>query len=775
MKNLYHVDWTNSFSEGTSYLRFWTTNDAGRRLPPIKVAVEGDLRPSFFVREEFVSVLEKTTATVEPKTYMAYNGQRARRVILESPEKIQDFRSLVGIENTFEADVPFARRIMLDKGISLEIPTRYVHVDIEVDPSEGMPDETKADRRILSIATKENTGEERFFCEDNEPAMIAKFLLYLDSFSVVCTFNGNHFDWPYLMNRCKRLGIDYWWDVHVHLDLLAMYKYVLQNRQDRYSLDHIAKEEKLKAQKLNIDPKKLMVYFQTERERLKEYNLGDVQVMHELDQKLHMVEIVFNIASISHTNVKDLVRVFDKSYKEFNTSIAVDGLVLSLSAKRPERIVWKSREFKPGKVCSQCQAEMDKAETLCPKCGYDMKEKRFSGALVLPPAPGTHKNVVMLDVASLYPTIIQSFNMGPETFREDNGGDIQSPIGRGSFTASPKSLFSEALEHVLTIRREYKRQMKALDPATPEWKAAYAMDYSYKVLANSMYGVIGSSFSRYYNKDIAENITLTGQTTLNFLRDELTRVGLKVVLGDTDSVAFVMPDMDIEKARLLAERLSNQTADYLQTLSGVRPTLFRLDVDKLCLSMFIPGDEKGGVKKRYAAFVVWQGVPTFYVMMKGFEAVRHDSSQGQKDFQLQGLMLNLSDSSADAKQAFVESWKTKLYAGELVEQVTIHKGLGKDPKEYKVMTPYLRVGKILEAQGKIVLHRGDKIAYIKIGPKPEQVTPVVSGERPVLTREEYAYIFDAQFLPLAERLGIPTRPEVVKTPRKRRAAPLNTI
>jgi DNA polymerase I len=774
MKNLYHVDWTKTFPEAVPYLRFWTTDDQGRRLPPILVPVEGDLRPSFFIDEEHIPTLSGPTFEIESDIYMAYNGKKARRIVMDSPDNIQDLRNLVGIQNTFEADVPFARRIMIDKNITLDIPTRYVHIDIEVDPSEGMPDEATAERRILSIAAKENSGTERFFCDDNEQTMIAQFLLYLDTFSVVCTFNGNHFDWPYLMNRCKRLGIDYWWDVHVHVDLLAMYKYVLQKRQDQYSLAHIAKEEKLKAQKMDIDTKKLLLYFQNDRKTLEEYNTGDVRVMHELDKKLDMVGIVFNIGAVTNTNVKDLVRVFDQSYKEFNTSIAVDGLVLSLSAKRPKRIVWKSREFRPSKLCLQCQAEIENGISVCPACGYDYTKKRYSGALVITPVPGVHKDVVMLDVNSLYPTIIQSFNMGPETFRSDNSGTIQSPIGRGSFTSDTKSVFSEALEKVLTIRREYKRQMKALDPSTVEWKAAYSMDYAYKVLANSMYGVLGSSFSRYYSKDIAENITLTGQATLGFLRDELGRIGMQVILGDTDSVAFVMPDMDTEKAGTLADTLTTRAADHLEKLSGVRPTLLRLDIDRLCSSMFIPGTEEKATKKRYAAFVTWQGVPTFYVMMKGLEAVRHDSSEAQKDFQLQGLMLVLSDSPPEAKKAFVESWKAKLYGGTLIDKVTIRKGLGKDPKTYKVMTPALRVGRMLEAQGKLVLHRGDKIAYIKVGPKSDEVMPVLPGEPPVLTREHYAYIFDSQFRMLANRLGIETAQEVVKVPRKRRVEPLNT-
>jgi DNA polymerase I len=758
------------------------TDEEGHRLSPIQMPFP--FPPYFFALKEALSGVPLSGAPVEGTTY---NGKPVVRVEADSPKQVYDLRQAIGVKNTLEADIPYARRVMLDRGLSVDVPKRYIHVDVEVDPREGMPDETKAEQRILSIAAVTNTGEEYYFSEQDERVLLAKFLLFLDQFPVYCTFNGNHFDVPYLMNRCKKLGINYWWDAHVHIDLLAVYKFVLQKRQDRYDLSHLCKVEGLTAQKREVDISKLHWYFENEPETLREYNMGDVRPLRELDQKLQMVTIVFNIAKVSHTLPKDLLRVHEKSHKEYNTSVAVDGLILYLARRRSPRILYPTREYKE-----------------VPK---DKKEKKYAGALVLEPVPGVHKNVIALDVASMYPTIIGAFNMGPETFIPERGGDsgfqtpgvpgkapegremvgspgtasdsslIRSPIGRGYFKREPKSVFAEALELVLKIRQEYKKRMRRLDPSTQEWKDAFSMDYAHKVLANSFYGVLGSTFSRYYSKDLAENITLTGQLVTRFLRDTLEEKGHTVVGGDTDSVMFTTDDLNIDAAQKLASELTTRCSDYLWRLSGARPDLFRLDVAQLCKAMYFPKSAKGGVKKRYAGLVIWEGKPVFYYMLKGFEYVRHDSSEAQKKMQHQAILLLLSGASEGAKRKFVESWWEQLKNGGLDDKLVRSKSFGKAPDEYKtervVVTeedgkqvetrykvtppPFVRLAKRLEAEGKMVLHKGDRVTYLKYGKELGDLVEWPFPEGFKLTESNYRYIWTSQFVPLLRRAGFPVK------------------
>lgn len=514
---LYHVGWRKIGNE-PKFIRY-ETDAEGKRLDPIFVDLP--VPPYCFAYKD--AALKVFPESVFEPTDLIINERPIVKFVGTAPDVVPLARDAIGMSETFEADVPYGRRVLIDTGESLQMPQSYLHFDLEMDPTGGMPDEKLADRQIISIGTKTNTGEERFFCGANETDMINEFITYATQFPILVGFNSNHFDWPYLLNRCRRLGIRYeWWDLHVHVDLLAVYKYVLLKRQDKFSLEHIAKAEKLKARKRAIDMTRLMEYYNSfldnADQTLKEYNLDDVRVIHELDQKYQMVSTLYNIAAISHTTVKDLLRMHEKSHKEFNTSIAIDGLILHLSGKRTPRIIWRTKEHR----------ELTPEEE-------EKRREKYTGAHVMTPVPGVHKNVAIFDVGSMYPTIIQSFNMGPETYVSEEDASqglagpidnrfIRSPIGRGWFRKEPKSVFVEALEYVLRFKSDCKERLTRMQPNTEEYNATKATYEAYKVIANSVYGILGSDFSRYYLVDVAENITLTGQLVLKFLKEILERI-----------------------------------------------------------------------------------------------------------------------------------------------------------------------------------------------------------------------------------------------------------
>lgn len=768
---IYHTDWTKA--DGQPKLRFFVTDAEGYRLPP--VLTDLPIRPYFFAKQEAIAPIRQLLAN----TLIEDAGNGLVKVAPETPDRVVDIRGIVGIENTMEADVPYGRRVMVDFGLSCSVPKKILYFDLECDPSKGFPNEETAEARILSIGTTDSDGNEMFFCEDDERALLAKFFLYADRYPVWCGFYSSHFDWPYLQNRCQRLGIEFWFDRFVHVDLLAMYKFLILKRQDEYSLAHLSRVEELGIEKVQIEIPRLLEYFEKDRETLREYNLADVRINRALDEKLHMTQILFTIASMCHVNVKDMVRMHKKNAKEYNTSVPIDGLVLRLSGLRTPRIIWPTRYIK----CPRCGGQMEESQTeddeilrTCKRCDFEYRPKdqeKYKGALVITPVPGVHRNVVMLDANALYPTIIRAVNVGPETYRADGSGDIKSPIGRGSFVSQPQSIFSEALESLSTIRGEYKKHMQALIPDTVDYKAAYAQDYSIKTLMNSFYGVVGGDFSRYYNVDVAENITLTGQLVTRFMKDYLENRGMIIIMGDTDSVAFVAPEATPEFAEKVASDLTVAVVQMLKEKSGIETTLFSLEVQRICQSFFIPQSttREGGTKKRYAALVTWETKPRLYILVKGFEAVRHDSSQAQKDFQNQGLLLRLNESTLEDQKMFLEHWWTLLHSGELNDKIVQRRGLGKEPGEYKTKNPALTVGLRLQAEGKLVLHRGDKIAYIKVGPKPEQVIPAFPGMPIELTEEQLRFVWDKQFVNIALRLDLPAETKTVRKVRRVKSAP----
>ena len=59
----------------------------------------------------------------------------------------------------------------------------------------------------------------------------------------------------------------------------------------------------------------------------------------------------------------------------------------------------------------------------------------------------------------------------------------------------------------------------------------------YKVVANSIYGCLGFSISRFYSRPLAALITKKGRDSLMSAKDIVSkRGGVKVIYGDTDSL-----------------------------------------------------------------------------------------------------------------------------------------------------------------------------------------------------------------------------------------------
>ncbi len=187
------------------------------------------------------------------------------------------------------------------------------------------------------------------------------------------------------------------------------------------------------------------------------------------------------------------------------------------------------------------------------------ESKKFEGAYVKPPMTGIHDWVVDFDFTSLYPSIIMSYNIGTNTFvmltddeiayyltydkdslpdkikvihdpthtrreeimsKEDFMKKVDDEkliytISGGFFKNhnSEESFYSVVLEDLLTKRKGYKKEMfTAEQQGDKSKKSLYDIrQLTYKVLANSLYGVLGNHVFRFFNRDMARAVTLSGQ------------------------------------------------------------------------------------------------------------------------------------------------------------------------------------------------------------------------------------------------------------------------
>ena len=182
-------------------------------------------------------------------------------------------------------------------------------------------------------------------------------------------------------------------------------------------------------------------------------------------------------------------------------------------------------------------------------------EGKFHGAYVKEPKPGLYKWVYDLDLTSLYPSIIMTINISPETkvgkvkgymvedhmkstidkytIVDDNGKEYP-PMDKPKFddfvkkmdlsVASNGVLYKQdkvgVIPEILNVwfdkRVEYKDQMKKYGKAGNDelYKFYHQRQLVQKIMLNSLYGVLGLPAFRFYDVDNAEAVTLTGQTVI---------------------------------------------------------------------------------------------------------------------------------------------------------------------------------------------------------------------------------------------------------------------
>lgn len=181
---------------------------------------------------------------------------------------------------------------------------------------------------------------------------------------------------------------------------------------------------------------------------------------------------------------------------------------------------------------------------------------QYAGGLVLEPERGLYdKFVLCLDFNSLYPSIVQEFNLcfsTTEHWKYERNKNEETPTDE-----APEEYFSKMRDSVaaetgvlpkvigvlLTRRSQIKKYLKSAETEADR-KRLDVQQLALKLVANSMYGCLGFTMSRFYCEPIAALITALGRESLMKARDVSETVGnLRVIYGDTDSI-FVYTDTD---------------------------------------------------------------------------------------------------------------------------------------------------------------------------------------------------------------------------------------
>ena len=159
-----------------------------------------------------------------------------------------------------------------------------------------------------------------------------------------------------------------------------------------------------------------------------------------------------------------------------------------------------------------------------------------SGAALHLYASGVARRVVKADVASLYPSLMREYRIGP---RRDRLGVLLALVDR-----------------LVEQRLAAKARARAAPPGSAERHSNEALSAAMKIVVNSAYGYLGAvGLTRFADVHAANQVTRHGREVLRLICRELGARGVTLLEADTDGVYFSVPESwsEADERRVVAE------------------------------------------------------------------------------------------------------------------------------------------------------------------------------------------------------------------------------
>ena len=163
------------------------------------------------------------------------------------------------------------------------------------------------------------------------------------------------------------------------------------------------------------------------------------------------------------------------------------------------------------------------------------RKPKYIGGYVKEPIGGIHEGIAVLDFRSLYPSIIATFNISPETLdcgKKESGFLV--PESKRWFCRE-EGFVSGAIRELIERRIGMKKKLKTINDGE-EWRRLKNGELSLKTVTNACYGYFAFSGSRWYCRECAESAAAFGRFFIKKIIAEAEKEGFVVIYCDTDSV-----------------------------------------------------------------------------------------------------------------------------------------------------------------------------------------------------------------------------------------------
>lgn len=535
-------------------------------------------------------------------------GTKAKKKIFNNGYERNKFLQDSGIKRVYE-NLPVVQQYLLDtfwmdneKPEFAKNDLKVTFIDIETYSVDSFPDVDDPQHTVNVITcydnftkkfhtfgikpyTGTNSNVNYIQCR-NERDLFIKFIEYIEADypDVLSGWNSEFFDIPYIINRCERiLGQEYvnrlsptgniyhrevmgkfgrqqkryYIEGISCIDYLDIYRRFCLKLRESYKLDAIGEIE-LGERKVDYGDMNLSTLADSDWTTFVDYNIQDVNLIVKLEQKLQYVVLLRMLSYVGLTTLEGAM----------GTISVINGALTIRARKRREVLSTFIRNQGSGKN---------------------------PGAYVAEPKSGFKNNVVSFDANSLYPNVMISLNLSPETkigrIEKNNNGNINIYHVSGKcieltpdkfssfikseecsitkagflFTQKKKGIIPEFLDYYYNERVKIKddlfktkQKLAKLSNTDSEYihlkyevERLNTKQMVIKILINSAYGYMGNKQAPIGDDDIASSVTLTGQSIIKqagkllqeYLIEEFNITDQNVldeswVYSDTDSCYF---------------------------------------------------------------------------------------------------------------------------------------------------------------------------------------------------------------------------------------------
>jgi DNA polymerase elongation subunit (family B) len=323
----------------------------------------------------------------------------------------------------------------------------------------------------------------------------------------------------------------------------------------------------------------------------------------------------------------------------------------------------------------------------------ELSESAYTGGSVLRPKKGFYHNLIVVDVASLYPTMAILHNISFDTVnceccKNNLDARIDKDIIKDCVVEKEYWICQRnkgAFPKKLHLFREERLKQKKLDRNNVKQLAL-------KILINGGYGVFGNRFFKYYDPRVAELIAAFGRHTLSKMQEIAKNNGFEVVYGDTDSLFLKNSNV---------QHNNNNLQETISAFQGECNKQLGIDVEhSKTYQTAIISDKK----KHYVGWTGIQGEEPDIVGMEGDKNDRPRWINTQFRQTVCDILTNNDNTIMNLKKAISD-----LEAGNVDSELLKRSNrLSKNPEEYENENDRKR--KIGSATG---ARKGDVIEYFE--------------------------------------------------------------